>query len=106
MRTTDLPGRHFKSLRRSADLPTIGLNDLRHTYATILVVARKHPKLVQELLGHRSTNITLETHPRVIEGDGRRAGGRYGRSAVRLYYCRIAATGVYGLTPMVGFPLR
>jgi integrase len=31
-------------------------------------VAGKHPKYVQELLGHASTSITLDIYSHVIEG--------------------------------------
>ena len=31
-------------------------------------MAGKHPKYAQELLGHASINITLDTHSHVIEG--------------------------------------
>jgi integrase len=31
-------------------------------------MAGKHPKSVQELLGHASMNITLDTYSHVIEG--------------------------------------
>jgi integrase len=35
-------------------------------------MADKHPKYVQELLGHASKNITRDTYSHVIEGmDGR-----------------------------------
>ena len=45
-----------------------------HTCATILLMADKHPKYVQELLGHASISITLDTYSHVIEGmDGRLA---------------------------------
>ena len=39
-----------------------------HTCATILLMAGKHRKYVQELLGHASINITLDTYSHVIEG--------------------------------------
>jgi integrase len=42
--------------------------DLGHTCATILLMAGKHPRLVQELLGHASINITPDTYSHVIEG--------------------------------------
>ncbi len=45
-----------------------GLHDLHRTCATILLVAGKHPKYVQELLGHASISITLDTYSHVIEG--------------------------------------
>ena len=60
--------RHFKPLLKRAKLPPIRLHDLRHSCATILLMAGKHPKYVQELLGHASINITLDTYSHVIEG--------------------------------------
>jgi integrase len=65
---TNLLGRHFKPLLKRAELPAIRLHDLRHTCATILLVAGKHPKYVQELLGHANISITLDTYSHVIEG--------------------------------------
>jgi integrase len=65
---TNLLGRHFKPLLKRADLPQIRFHDLRHTCATILLMAGKHPKYVQELLGHASISITLDTYSHVIEG--------------------------------------
>jgi len=41
-------------------------------------MAGKHPKFVQELLGHASINITLDTYSHVIEGmDGGLAEAMY-----------------------------
>jgi integrase len=68
MSCTNLLGRHFKPLLKRAELPEIRLHDLRHTCATILLAAGKHPKYVQELLGHASISITLDTYSHVIEG--------------------------------------
>jgi integrase len=68
MSGTNLLGRHFKPLLKRAGLPAIRLHDLRHTCATILLMAGTHPKYVQELLGHASINITLDTYSHVIEG--------------------------------------
>ena len=65
---TNLLGWHFKPLLKRAELPAIRLHDLRHTYAMILLVAGKHPKYVQELLGPASINTTLDTYSHVIEG--------------------------------------
>ena len=67
MSGTNLLGRHFKPLLKRAELPAIRLHDLRHTYATILLMAGKHPKYVQELLGP-AINITLDNYSHVIEG--------------------------------------
>jgi integrase len=68
LRCTNLLGRHVKPLLKRAELPTVRFHDLRHTCATILLMAGKHPKYVQELLGHASISITLGTYSHVIEG--------------------------------------
>jgi integrase len=65
---TNLLGRYFRPMLKCADLPPIRLHDLRHTCATILLIAGKHPKYVQEMLGHASISITLDTYSHVIEG--------------------------------------
>jgi integrase len=64
----DLATRSFKPLLRRAGLPDARFHDLRHTCATILLRAGKHPKYVQELLGHATIAITLDTYSHVIEG--------------------------------------
>ena len=68
MSGTNLLGRHFKPLLKRAELPAIRLHDLRHTCATILLMAGKHPKFVQEMFGHANISITLDTYSHVIEG--------------------------------------
>jgi hypothetical protein len=75
IRCTNLLGRHVKPLSKRAGLPAIRLHDLQHTYATILLMAGKHPKYVQELLGHASINITLDPSFHVIEGIDGEFGG-------------------------------
>ena len=44
MSGTNLLARHFKLLLKRAELPAIRLHDFRHTCATILLMAGKHPK--------------------------------------------------------------
>jgi integrase len=86
MSGTSLLGRHFKPLLKTAGLPAIRLHDLRHTCATILLVAGKHPKYVQELLEHASTFITLDIYSHVLEGmDGGLAEAM--DEALLLTYC-------------------
>jgi integrase len=86
---TNLLGRYFKPLLKRAELPAIRLHDLRHTCATILLMAGKHPKFVQEMFGHANISITLDTYSHGIEGMDGGARGRYGRRALS----PIAATG-------------
>ncbi len=55
----------IKSLNRflqTASLPPIGFRDLRHTTATLLLDQGVHPKVVQELLGHRNIEMTLKLY--------------------------------------------
>ena len=61
--------RSFKELLKHADLPeTVRLYDLRHTCATLLLARNVHPKYVQELLGHASITLTLDTYSHVLPG--------------------------------------
>jgi integrase len=47
---------------RQAGLPHIRVHDLRHTTASILLEAGTHPKIVQDLLGHSTIRLTLDTY--------------------------------------------
>lgn len=51
-----------------ADLPRIRLHDLRHTWATLALVAGVDVKIVSERLGHSSPLITWQTYQHVIVG--------------------------------------
>lgn len=51
-----------------AALPQIRVHDLRHTTATVLLEAGAHPKLVQDLLGHSTVALTLNTYGHVTAG--------------------------------------
>lgn len=63
----NLSNRHFKPLLDAAGLSkSIRLHDLRHTYATLLLAAGEHPKIVSEALGHASIQLTLDTYSHVL----------------------------------------
>ncbi len=66
----DLITRSFKPLPRRAGLPNIRFHDLRHTCATLLLSKGVHAKLVQELLGHSTIAVTLDTYSHVLPGMG------------------------------------
>nr|MBA2701958.1 tyrosine-type recombinase/integrase [Chloroflexota bacterium] len=55
----------FHGLLERAGLPRVRFHDLRHTAATLLLASGTHPKLVQELLGHSSIALTLDTYSHV-----------------------------------------
>jgi integrase len=54
--------------RRFAELPHIRLHDLRHTWATLALIAGVDVKVVSERLGHSSPMITWQTYQHVIRG--------------------------------------
>jgi integrase len=63
---TNLYRYDYKPLLRRAGLPLIRLHDLRHTAATLLLLSGVHPKVVSEMLGHSSVNITLNLYSHVL----------------------------------------
>ena len=65
---TNISKKHFKRLLKAADLPAIRLYDLRHTAATLRLVNGEHPKVVQEMLGHASITLTMDTYSHVLPG--------------------------------------
>ena len=56
----------FRSLLEDAGLPQIRFHDLRHSAATIMLSMGVHPKVVQELLGHSSISMTLDTYSHML----------------------------------------
>jgi integrase len=56
---------HFEPLILKAGVPRIRFHDLRHTAATLLLEAGINPKVVSEMLGHSSVNITLSLYAHV-----------------------------------------
>lgn len=58
--------RHFEDLLAKSGLPRIRFHDLRYTYATLLLQAGEHPKVVQELLGHAQISTTLDIYSHVL----------------------------------------
>lgn len=53
-------------LIREKNLAPICFHGLRHSDATLLFMAREHPKVVQERLGHSTINTTMNTCAHVI----------------------------------------
>ena len=63
MATTVTP--RFRQIARSAGLPEIGVQGLRHTAATWLIAQGVSPKVVQQRLGHAHVSITLGIYSHV-----------------------------------------
>ena len=74
----NLVNRSFKPLLEKAGLPKIRFHNLRHTCATLLLGRGVHPKFVQELLGHATIAITLDTYSHYLPSMGDQASGAMG----------------------------
>jgi integrase len=57
---------HFKPLLKKAGLPDMHFHGLRHTFASLLLSASVHPKIVQEALGHTTISMTLDTYSHLL----------------------------------------
>ena len=66
--TGNFTKRHYKPLLKKigVDPKQIDFHDLRHTHATLLLLAGIHPKIVSERLGHASISITLDTYSHLL----------------------------------------
>jgi integrase len=72
----NLTYRYFRPILEKAELPRIRLYDLRHTCATLLLMAEENPKVVSERLGHSTIVLTLDTYSHVLPTMQQRATAR------------------------------
>ncbi|HEV7744810.1 MAG TPA: tyrosine-type recombinase/integrase [Pyrinomonadaceae bacterium] len=67
LHSENLATRNFRVIRNRAKLPaSITPYSLRHTCATLLLLAGENPKVVSERLGHSSVVMTLDTYSHVL----------------------------------------
>ena len=57
---------NFARIARRAGLSGTRFHDLRHTFASLMLLAGVHPKIVSEALGHSSVAFTLDTYSHVV----------------------------------------
>lgn len=55
----------FRKHLDKAGLKRVRIHDLRHTAATLLLTRGVHPKVVQDMLGHSTVTLTLDTYSHV-----------------------------------------
>ncbi len=67
---------NFARIARRASLPGTRFHDLRHTFASLMLLAGIHPKIVSEALGHSSVAFTLDVYSHVVPGLQEAAGKR------------------------------
>jgi integrase len=63
---------HYPLVYR-ADVPRITFHDLRHTAATLGLLAGTNPKVIQEMLGHKSISVTMDIYSHVMPSTHRAA---------------------------------
>lgn len=63
---SNLRNRSLKPLLKAAGLRPARFHDLRHTCATLLLSKNVNPKIVSEMLGHASVNITLDVYSHLM----------------------------------------
>jgi integrase len=78
LRQSNLVKNSFKPALARAGLPPVGLYTLRHTCATLLLLADQPAKVVSERLGHSSITLTLDTYSHVLPTMQKRAAGVMG----------------------------
>lgn len=76
LRKSNFARRSFKPILKRAQLPDIRFHDLRHTCATLLLLADENVKVVSERLGHARIEITLNTYSHVLPTMQKRAAAK------------------------------
>jgi integrase len=85
---------------RGAGLRRRHPHDLRHTYATLLLMDHYSPAYVQRQLGHASISITVDTYGHWLPGEGKRDLGKTLRQATSL--ARVQEPSHAGSRPELG----
>jgi integrase len=59
---------NFAKIAKKAGLEHLRFHDLRHTFASLMLITGVHPKIVSEMLGHSSVAFTLDVYSHVVGG--------------------------------------
>ncbi len=58
----------FARIAKLAGLAGVRFHDLRHTFASLMLLRGAKPKVISEALGHSSVAFTMDTYSHIIEG--------------------------------------
>jgi integrase len=58
----------FTRMVRQVGLGGVRFHDLRHTFASLMLLRGAKPKVISEALGHASVAFTMDTYSHIIEG--------------------------------------
>jgi len=59
---------NFARIVRRAGLGNVRFHDLRHTFASIMLLRGAKPKVISEALGHASVAFTMDVYSHIISG--------------------------------------
>jgi len=59
---------NFGRIVKRAGLENVRFHDLRHTFASLMLLRGAKPKVISEALGHSSVAFTMDTYSHIIEG--------------------------------------
>jgi integrase len=79
LRNANVRQNSFRPILERAGVPSIRLYDLRHTCATLLLLADEPAKVVSERLGHSTITLTLDTYSHVLPTMQHRAAEKMGK---------------------------
>jgi integrase len=58
----------FSRLAKTAGLGNVRFHDLRHTFASLMLLRGAKPKVISEALGHASVAFTMDVYSHIIDG--------------------------------------
>jgi len=58
----------FARIAKQAGLQGVRFHDLRHTFASLMLLRGAKPKVISEALGHSSVAFTMDVYSHIIEG--------------------------------------
>ena len=59
--------RAFDNMAKKAGLGHVRFHDLRHTFASLILLRGAKPKVIIEVLGHASVGFTIDVYSHIIE---------------------------------------
>jgi integrase len=59
---------NFARIVKQAGLENVRFHDLRHTFASLMLLQGAKPKVISEALGHSSVAFTMDVYSHIIEG--------------------------------------
>ena len=59
---------NFHKIALQANLPGVRFHDLRHTFASLMLLRGVSPEIISKALGHSSVSFTMDIYSHIIDG--------------------------------------